>query len=426
MEDIISTTDQILTTDGLPLKVSLRKTERKNKIRAFLLVFPLLLFIIVTFVVPIGDMLLRSVDDSQINNVYSKTFEEYNKWDSENDELPPEAVYEAIFNDIHYGDKVQVGKALTRMNYSKSGWKSLIKKTRRAIKKIVKSGELPTSYKETMISIHEGWGDRLFWVSMKQMVNERTVIYYWNAIDRTYDIDGNVIMQDEKRRMYIKTWIRTFKVSVYVTFFCLLLGFPVAHLLANLPLRYSNLLMIFVLLPFWTSLLVRTTAWIVMLQQKGVINGVLVWLGIINDDQRIQMVYNMTGTIIAMTQILLPFMILPLYSVMKVIPKSHMRAAQNLGAKPVRAFIRVYLPQTVPGMSAGGLLVFVLAIGYFITPELVGGKDGQLIGHWIAYHLKTTLNWCLCAAIGSILLAIMLVLYWLYNKIVGIDNIKLG
>ena len=426
MEDIISTTDQILTTDGLPLKVSLRKTERKNKIRAFLLVFPLLLFIIVTFVVPIGDMLLRSVDDSQINNVYSKTFEEYNKWDSENDELPPEAVYEAIFNDIHYGDKVQVGKALTRMNYSKSGWKSLIKKTRRAIKKIVKSGELPTSYKETMISIHEGWGDRLFWVSMKQMVNERTAIYYWNAIDRTYDIDGNVIMQDEKRRMYIKTWIRTFKVSVYVTFFCLLLGFPVAHLLANLPLRYSNLLMIFVLLPFWTSLLVRTTAWIVMLQQKGVINGVLVWLGIINDDQRIQMVYNMTGTIIAMTQILLPFMILPLYSVMKVIPKSHMRAAQNLGAKPVRAFIRVYLPQTVPGMSAGGLLVFVLAIGYFITPELVGGKDGQLIGHWIAYHLKTTLNWGLCAAIGSILLAIMLVLYWLYNKIVGIDNIKLG
>ncbi len=426
MEDIISTTDQILTTDGLPLKVSLRKTERKNKIRAFLLVFPLLLFIIVTFVVPIGDMLLRSVDDSQINNVYSKTFEEYNKWDSENNELPPEAVYEAIFNDIHYGNKVQVGKALTRMNYSKSGWKSLIKKTRRAIKKIVKSGELPTSYKETMISIHEGWGDRLFWVSMKQMVNERTAIYYWNAIDRTYDIDGNVIMQDEKRRMYIKTWIRTFKVSVYVTFFCLLLGFPVAHLLANLPLRYSNLLMIFVLLPFWTSLLVRTTAWIVMLQQKGVINGVLVWLGIINDDQRIQMVYNMTGTIIAMTQILLPFMILPLYSVMKVIPKSHMRAAQNLGAKPVRAFIRVYLPQTVPGMSAGGLLVFVLAIGYFITPELVGGKDGQLIGHWIAYHLKTTLNWGLCAAIGSILLAIMLVLYWLYNKIVGIDNIKLG
>ena len=247
-----------------------------------------------------------------------------------------------------------------------------------------------------------------------------------NAIDRTYDQNAKVVMQSEERRIYVATWIKTFKVSVYVTFYCLVLGFPVAHLLANLPLRYSNLLMIFVLLPFWTSLLVRTTAWIVMLQQNGVINGVLVWLGILSDEGRIQMVYNMTGTIIAMTQILLPFMILPLYSVMKVIPKSHMRAAQNLGAKPAKAFMRVYLPQTIPGMSAGGLLVFVLAIGYFITPELVGGKDGQLIGHWIAYHLKTTINWGLCSALGAILLGIMLILYWLYNKIVGIDNIKLG
>ena len=426
MEVIISTVDQILTTDGVPLKVSLKKAERKNKIRAFLLVFPLLLFIIVTFVVPIGDMLLRSVDDSLVNEVYTKTFVEYKKWDKEKDELPPEPVYKALFEDIAYGDKLKIGRTITRMNYSKSGWKSLIKKTRRQINKIVKSGEFPTSYKDKLIEINKGWADPTFWYSMSQMLNETTSIYYWNAIDRTFDMDGKVIMQSEERRMYVKTWIRTLKVSVYVTFFCLILGFPVAHLLANLPLRYSNLLMIFVLLPFWTSLLVRTTAWIVMLQQKGVINGVLVWLGIINDDQRIQMVYNMTGTIIAMTQILLPFMILPLYSVMKVIPKSHMRAAQNLGAKPVKAFIRVYLPQTVPGMSAGGLLVFVLAIGYFITPELVGGKDGQLIGHWIAYHLKTTLNWGLCAAIGSILLAVMLVLYWLYNKIVGIDNIKLG
>ena len=426
MEVNISTVDQILTTDGIPLKVSLKKTERKNKIRAFLLVFPLLLFIIVTFVVPIGDMLTRSIDDSQVNSVYGNTFEEYKKWDKEKDILPPEAVYKALFEDIGYGEKIQVGKSLTRMNYSKSGWKSLIKKTRREINKIIKSEKFPESYKDTLIEINEGWADPTFWYSMSQMLSESTPIYYWNAIDRTYDQDANIVRQPEERRMYVRTWIKTFKVSVYVTFFCLVLGFPVAHLLANLPLRYSNLLMIFVLLPFWTSLLVRTTAWIVMLQQNGVINGVLVWLGILSDDGRIQMVYNQTGTIIAMTQILLPFMILPLYSVMKVIPKSHMRAALNLGAKPAKAFMRVYLPQTVPGMSAGGLLVFVLAIGYFITPELVGGKDGQLIGHWIAYHLKTSMNWGLCSALGGILLAIMLILYWLYNKIVGIDNIKLG
>ena len=426
MEVSISTAEQILTTDGIPLKVSLKKAERKNKIKAFLLVFPLLIFIIVTFVVPIGDMLLRSVDDSQINTVYVKTFEEYKKWDKEKDLLPPEAVYKALFEDIAYGDKLKIGRSITRMNYSKSGWKSLIKKTRRKIKAVVKSEEFPTSYKDALIEMEKGWADPTFWYSMAQMVDERTSIYYWNAIDRTFDQDSNVVMQPEDRRLYIQTWIKTFKVSIYVTFFCLILGFPVAHLLANLPLRYSNILMIFVLLPFWTSLLVRTTAWIVMLQQNGVINGVLVWLGILSDEGRIQMVYNQTGTIIAMTQILLPFMVLPLYSVMKVIPKSHMRAAQNLGAKPANAFRRVYLPQTVPGMSAGGLLVFVLAIGYFITPELVGGKDGQLIGHWIAYHLKSSLNWGLCSALGGILLGIMLVLYWLYNKIVGIDNIKLG
>ena len=387
-------------------------------------------------------MLLRSVDDQHINQVYLLTFKEYQKWDRK--DLPPEEVYKAMYTEL--GSVIpnivdttgmkkaemkrkrsqEVGKALTRMNYSKSGWKSMIKKTRRQILKNNKKGEIPESYKETMIEINKGWGDQLYWQSMAQMLEPRTAIYYWNAVDRTYDIEKNVVMQEENRRMYIKTWWKTLKVSIYVTVYCLILGFPVAHLLANLPLRYSNLLMIFVLLPFWTSLLVRTTAWIVMLQQNGVINGVLVWLGILSDDGRIQMVYNMTGTIIAMTQILLPFMILPLYSVMKVIPKSHMRAAMNLGAKPSKAFLKVYLPQTIPGMSAGGLLVFVLAIGYFITPELVGGKDGQLIGHWIAYHLKTTLNWGLASALGALLLGAMLILYWVYNKIVGIDNIKLG
>jgi len=426
MEVHISTAEQILTTDGIPLKDSLKKTERRNKIKAFFLVFPLLLFILVTFVWPIFDMLGRSIDDSQINEVYPNTFEEYRKWDQNLEELPPEEVYKAIYFELGEGVPIKIGRALTRMNYSKSGWKSLIKKTQRAIKKDLKSEIVILSYKDRLIEINDKWADPSYWHAMAQMLEERTAIYYWNAIDRTYDYDLNVVMQPEERRVYISTWIKTFKVSVYVTIFCLLLGFPVAHLLANLPLRYSNLLMIFVLLPFWTSLLVRTTAWIVMLQQNGVINGVLVWIGILSDEGRIQMVYNETGTLIAMTQILLPFMILPLYSVMKVIPPSHLRAAANLGAKPFTAFIRVYLPQTVPGMSAGGLLVFVLAIGYFITPELVGGKDGQLIGHWIAYHLKTSLNWGLCAAMGAILLGIMLILYWLYNKIVGIENIKLG
>ena len=216
------------------------------------------------------------------------------------------------------------------------------------------------------------------------------------------------------------------KISLLVTIFCLILAYPVAYLLATLPLRSSNILMIFVLLPFWKSLLVRTTSWIVLLQSQGVINDLLVWTDLISDKNRIQMIYNQTGTLIAMTQILLPFMILPLYSVMKTIPPSYMQAAQSLGANPAWAFIKIYMPQTSPGIGAGSLLVFILAIGYYITPALVGGQNGQLISNFIAYHMKSSLNWGLAGALGTVLLVLVLLLYWLYNKLVGIDNMKLG
>ena len=410
---------EILTTEGIPLKVSLKRAERINKIRALVLVLPLTLFIIITFVIPILSMLLRSVDDKQINTVFPKTFIIYEQWDQK--DLPTEEMYATLFNEVMTADKRQIGKASTRMNYSKSGWKSLIKKSKRKFKKI-KEGP----YKEKMIAIDKRWGKMEFWQAMGQMVDPYTAGYYLNAVDLKYDSNRKIVQQPKKRRIYNHTWIKTFKVSILVTLFCLILGYPIAHLLATLPLKYSNLLMIFVLLPFWTSLLVRTVSWIIILMKKGVFNSILVWAGVIADENRMQLIYNETGTLIAMTQILLPFMVLPLYSVMKTIPPSYMRAALNLGAQPMHAFYKVYMPQTVPGISAGGLLVFVLAIGYFITPELVGGADGQLIGHWIAYHLKSTLNWGLCAALGTILLVVMLTLYWVYNKIVGIENIKLG
>ena len=410
---------EILTTDGIPLKVSLKRAERRNKIRALLLVLPLALFITVTFVIPIISMLTRSVDDKQINTVFPKTFELYKQWDQK--ELPSEEMYATIFNEIMTAEKWQIGKASTRMNYSKSGWKSLIKKSKRKFKKIEEG-----PYKEQMIAIDKKWANMEYWKALGQMVDPITFGYYLNAVDLKYDSNKKIVQQPEKRRIYNYTWYKTIKISVLVTLFCLILGYPIAHLLATLPLKLSNLLMIFVLLPFWTSLLVRTVSWIVILMQNGIFNSILVWAGIISDDNRIQLIYNETGTLIAMTQILLPFMVLPLYSVMKTIPPSYMRAALNLGAQPMHAFYRVYMPQTVPGISAGGLLVFVLAIGYFITPELVGGSDGQLVGHWIAYHLKSSLNWGLCSALGTILLVAMLVLYWVYNKIVGIENIKLG
>ena len=232
--------------------------------------------------------------------------------------------------------------------------------------------------------------------------------------------------QPENKQVLVKLFIRTLKMSLIITGMCILLGYPVAWLLANLSNRTSNLLLILVLLPFWTSLLVRTSAWKVMLQNQGVINDLLVWIGLITDDSRLEIINNQFGTIVAMTHILLPFMILPMYSVMKTIPPSYLRAAKSLGATNWTAFWRVYFPQSVPGIGAGSILVFILAIGYYITPEIVGGTDGIFISNRIAYHISSSLNWGLASALGAILLGVVLILYWVYDKIVGIDNVKLG
>jgi ABC-type spermidine/putrescine transport system, permease component I len=197
-------------------------------------------------------------------------------------------------------------------------------------------------------------------------------------------------------------------------------------MLAKVTTRISNILIIFVLLPFWTSLLVRTTSWIALLQQEGVINDFLILVGIISEDGRLAMIHNATGTVIAMTHILLPFMILPLFSVMKTIPKSYVRAAISLGAHPWVAFWRIYFPNTLPGIGAGSILVFILAIGYYITPALVGGSSGTFISNRIAYHISNSLNWGLGSAIGVILLGVVLLLFILYDRTVGIKNMKLG
>lgn len=163
-----------------------------------------------------------------------------------------------------------------------------------------------------------------------------------------------------------------------------------------------------------------------MLQGEGVLNDLFVAFGIAGDDARFSMIYNLTGTLIAMTHILLPFMILPLYSVMKTIPPSYTRAAKSMGATDWTTFWRVYFPQSVPGIGAGALLVFILAISFYITPALVGGQDGQMISNFIDYHMRGSLNWNLAAALGGVLLVIVLFLFWVYDRVVGIDNMKLG
>jgi len=280
-------------------------------------------------------------------------------------------------------------------------------------------------FKEMFVDVDEDWGGTEVWRAIQTYSPPYTNGYFLNAVDLQKGDDG-IERREEEQRIYITLFKRTIFMSPTIMFNTILLGYPVAWLLANLPTKTSNLLLILVLLPFWTSFLVRTSAWKILLQQRGVINDVLVWIGLVDDANRLIMINNQFGTIIAMTHILLPFMILPLYSVMQTIPPSYLRAAKFLGAPNWTAFWRVYFPHSVPGIGAGSILVFILPIGYYITPELVGGTKGVFISNRIAYHISSSLNWGLGAALGAILLAAVLLLYWAYDKVVGIDNVKLG
>ena len=412
--------EQILSSDGIPLEVSLKKAEKKNKLKAVLLVAPLFLFILIVYIFPIGDMLFRSIDDRMITKMLPKTFNAIEKWDGK--DLPDEDVYKGLFEDLTYLKKNKTyGKIIARLNYEKSGFSSLIKKTVRKISKFEEG-----NYKEQFIKVHKRWGQSDYLVALKNVAPNWTYAKYLKGIDRKFDQDGNIIQVPEDRRIHKTLWLRTLNVAFWVTLFCFILAYPISHLLATLPMKYSNLLMICVLLPFWTSLLVRTSSWMVLLQQQGPINDLIVWIGLAADDNRPELMYNVIGTFVAMTQILLPFMVLPLYSVMKTISPSLMRAGKSLGGTPLTSFVKIYFPLTIPGIGAGCLLVFILAIGYYITPALVGGASGSLISNTIAYHMKSSLDWAFASALGTMLLVGVLTIYWIYNKLVGIDNIKLG
>jgi putative spermidine/putrescine transport system permease protein len=412
--------EQILSSDGIPLELSLKKAERKNKLRALLLVAPLFLFLLITYVFPIGDMLFRSVDDRMITQMLPNTFKSLEKWDGK--ELPGEETYEAFYKDFYpLAINKESGKLYQRLNYEKSGFSSGLKTTNRKIKDFEQG-----NYKEQFMKAHKIWKDVEYWTAMKNTAPNFSYAKYLKGFDLTFDQDRNIVRVDEDRRVHITLWLRTLKVAFWVTIFCFILAYPISHLLATLPMKYSNLLMICVLLPFWTSLLVRTSSWMVLLQQQGPINDLIVFLGLASDDNRPELMYNVIGTFVAMTQILLPFMVLPLYSVMKTISPSLMRAGKSLGGTPLVSFVKVYFPLTVPGIGAGCLLVFILSIGYYITPALVGGASGSLISNTIAYHMKSSLDWAFASALGTMLLVGVLTIYWIYNKLVGIDNIKLG
>jgi putative spermidine/putrescine transport system permease protein len=411
----------LTTADGTPLAVKLAQASRRQRLRAFALVVPILIFTLVLFVAPMLQMLWLSFSDEVIATEMPLTTAKIAAW--KGPELPGEDVYAAVVADLKSARERQAaGKIGSLMNHVYSGARSVVVSASRG------AGSMEAPFKQALMEKDEAWRDPRFWATLKSMSSTPTSMFYLNALDRTIDEKGNVALYSADQRIHITIFFRTLWLSALVTGLCVLLGYPVAYLLAALPMRISNLLMICVLLPFWTALLVRITAWIAMLQSDGVLLASLASMGLVDFDtaKRPQLIYNLTGTLIAMVHVLLPSMILPLYSVMKTIPPSYVRAARSLGASPFTAFRRVYFPQTVPGIAAGGLLVFILSVGYYITPALLGGQDGVLISNFIALHVEKTLNWGLAAALAGLLLVAILILYWIFNRIVGIERLKMG
>jgi putative spermidine/putrescine transport system permease protein len=421
------TNDVMRAADGTPLKQKLAQTLRRQKLQALALIAPLFFFIVLSFLLPILQMLQNAFYDPDIAETMPQTVELISKWDGK--DLPSEEIFAAFAADMKAAHKsktsAKIGK---RLNYEIPTLKSKVTVTARKLEKVEQG-----PWKDAVIAIDPVWKDIESWAAIKRASSTYTPFYLLNVLDLKQDATGSVVSVEQNRKIYRDILWRTLGISFLVTMLTLILGYPVAYMLATLPNRTANLLMILVLLPFWTSLLVRTTAWSILLQDGGVVTQFMsvsgiTWLlnavGLIDGEP--QLFKTRFATVLAMTHIQLPFTLLPIYSVMKTISPNYMRAARSLGAKPLYAYWKVYVPQTAPGIAAGCLLTFILCLGYYITPALVGGPADNMIAGFIDSAMNSENNWGRASALGAVLLIATLILYYIYNKLIGIDNMKLG
>lgn len=409
-------TETVATAPRLPWQFA--AAERRGHLRAAVLILPLLLFVIVTFAAPVIYLLSRAIYDPSVAQTLPQTLEALQTWDGK--DLPDEAVYAALAADFkkvaETNSAALVGK---RLNYEISGVRSKI------IGAANKATEMTAPpYKEQFLALDKMWGDRLTWAKIKQAGRSYTDFYLLRSLDLERNVDNEIVPVAKSQAVYINVLLRTFYISALVTLITLALAYPVAFMLAHAPDRLANILLIFILVPFWTSLLVRTTAWFVLLQDNGPVNNLIQFLHL--SDGPFKLIFSRFGTVTAMVHIQLPFTLLPIYGVMKGISPSYMRAARSLGGGPLYSFFRVYLPLTLPGIGAGCLLTFILSLGYYITPALVGGASDQMVSGVIASAMNQENNWGKASALSLILLFATFVLFFVYNRIVGIDKVKLG
>ena len=394
------------------LRRQLAGADRRRKWRAFSLTLPLLLFLLLTFLVPIATLLKRAVENPEVANALPRTVVALQGWQREG--TPETEAFAAVVKDLGaLPDSSDAGALARRLNSEAPGARSLVMNTFKALP--LQGAATPADIKAALLALDERWGETKYWRAIAKNGSRWTPDYLLTSVDLRRDVQGAIERVDPEQRVFGRILLRTFEISAIVTLWALLLGYPLAYWLSTLPARQANVLMILVLVPFWTSILVRMAAWIVLLQSEGLVNHALIDLHLI--EKPLALLFNRTGVIIAMAHILLPFMILPLYSVMKSVPPTYLRAAVSLGSPPLAAFFRVYVPQTYPGIGAGALLVFILSIGYYVTPALLGGADDQMLSYYIAQYTNVTVNWGMACALGAMLLAATLVLYAIYRRV---------
>lgn len=397
--------------DAPALRRSLARVEARRRWGALLLTLPLLVFLLFTFLVPIAALLLRAVENPEVARALPRTGQALAGWDRTS--APPPAAFAALAADLAaIGESADAGALARRLNTEAPGARSLIMGTYRAQPIEGDAAQV----REQMLALDPRWGELGYWQAIAKNASHWTPDYLLAALDLRRSADGSLEQVAPDQRVFLRILWRTFEISLVVTLACLLLGYPLAYWLSTLPARQANVLMILVLVPFWTSILVRVAAWIVLLQREGLVNKALLSLSVVQEP--LTMLFNRSGVIVAMVHILLPFMILPLVSVMKSVPPTYLRAAVSLGSPPLAAFFRVYLPQTYPGIGAGALLVFILSIGYYVTPALLGGADDQMLSYYIAQYTNVDINWGMACALGAVLLAATLVLYAVYRRVV--------
>jgi putative spermidine/putrescine transport system permease protein len=415
---VLSGNDAGTNAAAAGLRRALARSQRREQWRAAALVLPLFLFLVATFIVPIGAMLARGVFDREIADILPRVTAELARWDGPG--LPPDAAYAALIDDVRAARAAgTLASAATRLNYDVAGFRTLLFVTGRRL-----GDEMTGSPREILGAIDPKWNERETWAVIRRAAGPVTDFYLLAALDLRRDANDAIAQTSPEQAVFRNVLGRTLWISGVVTLVCLLLGYPVAYFIARQPPGRASLLLFLVLLPFWTSLLVRTVAWVVLLQREGILNNLLLSLGLVSEPVR--MIFNRFAVYVAMVHVLLPFMVLPLYAVMKGISPSYLRAASSLGAPPLTAFRRVYLPQTLPGIGAGCLMVFIQALGYYITPALVGGADDQMISYFIAFYASKTVNWGMAAALSIMLLAATLALYAVYDRMVGVDRMRLG